>query len=149
MLITEDNRIIIIFYFVKIFYKEMRLIMKSERWKAVLYYSVHIIPVILILVFTYTDILYNFKEPVTKQIYTIPVRALGLFLILFINAVLNCMGKIIYLSKRQRLVKKIIVLYLAISFMPNILCYLLGANEGMQFYSPDKKILLHLKNIFF
>ena len=123
--------------------------MENEIRKSILYYSLHIAPVVLIFIFAYTDILYNFKEPVTKQIYTIPVRALGLFLILFINAVLKSMGKITYLSKRQRLVKKIIVLYLAISFMPNILCYLFGANEGMQFYSPDKKNIVTFEEHFF
>ena len=112
--------------------------MKSERWKSVLYYSLHIIPLILIFVFAYTDILYNFKDPVCKQDYTIVVRIFSVILLLIINIVLIIRRKILYLPKEKHLMVSMLILYLIISIIPNCASYLFGANKGMQFYSPDK-----------
>jgi len=113
--------------------------MNKINWKFVLYYALHITPVILILVFTYTDVLYNFKEPVWKQEYTMIVRALSLILLLIINIVLKIRRKILYLPKEKHLVAKIIIVYLGITYIPSIVCF---GNLGMQFFSPDKKNII-------
>ena len=109
--------------------------MNKINWKFVLYYALHITPVILILVFTYTDVLYNFKEPVLKQEYTMTVRFSSLILLLIINIVLKIRRKILYLPPKKHLVARIIIFYLGISLFPNVMC---GGNKGIQFYSPDK-----------
>ena len=108
---------------------------KETKWKSVLYYSLHITPVILIFIFTYTDVLYNFKEPVWKQEYTMIVRALSLILLLIINIVLRIRRKLLYLPKEKHLVARIVIFYLGITYIPGIFCF---NNEGMQFYSPNK-----------
>ena len=109
--------------------------MNKINWKFVLYYALHITPVILILVFTYTDVLYNFKEPVLKQYYTMIVSALSLILLLIINIVLKIRRKLLYLPKENHLVAKIVIFCIGIIYLPSIIFL---SDQGMQFYSPDK-----------
>jgi len=105
---------------------------KRERWKSIIFYSLHFIPVILIFIFAYTDIPYNFKEPVYIEDYSI--RVLSFIILLTINIFLLILRTVIFLSRRQRLVAKIILWYLGISSMISIF---FGA-FGMKFHSPDK-----------
>ena len=109
--------------------------MERARWKAVLYYSLHIAPLITIFFLEFTDVLYNFKEPIFKQEYTFYIRELAFVLLLIINIVLITIRKIFDLPKNKHVAAIIIVCYLGISSMISLVY---GGNNGMQFYSPDK-----------
>jgi len=85
---------------------------KNTKLTAVLYNLLHIIPVIVILVFTVTDILYNFKEPVSKTYEYFILTIISFCGLTLINIVIKIIKTIFKLPKKRSIIARVALIYL-------------------------------------